>query len=198
MNENNIQSASPALVSLVKFFSSRAVGITIIKAFLGSMLIAAFAQFTIPLPMVPITGQTLGVCLVGLSLGARGATLATIFYALEGAIGLPVFAGFSGGFGSIIGKTGGYIIGFIPAAFIMGYYADRGVLKSFWKTALVALVASASTFIFGLAQLGFITGAPIDKVLEWGLYPFIIGGIIKAMLATILISPCYKFFSKIK
>lgn len=178
------------------FFTSRALGITIVKGLLGSLLIALFAQIAIPLPYVPITGQTLAVCLVGLSLGARAGTLAAIFYLLEGAAGIPVFAGFSSGMGALLGSSGGYIVGFIPSAFVLGYASDRGVLKSLPLTALVTIFSSALTFVFGLFQLSFFV--PLDKVLEYGFYPFIIGGIIKAILASVLISPTYKFFSKIK
>ncbi|AHG85602.1 Biotin biosynthesis protein BioY [Bibersteinia trehalosi USDA-ARS-USMARC-190] len=85
--------------------------------------------------------------------------------------------------------------GYIPTAYVLGYFSDKGVLSSFWKSVAVALLASVITFAFGLAQLSFFV--PEGKVLELGLYPFILGGVIKAALASLLVSPSYKFFSKL-
>lgn len=166
-----------------------------LKTFIGANLIAVFAQIAVPMYPVPITGQTLALTVVGFALGRKAGTAAVLMYLLEGAMGLPVFANGAGGFQHFFGPSGGYLIGYIPTAYVLGYFSDKGVLASFWKSIGVALLASVITFTFGLAQLAFFV--PANQVLALGLYPFILGGIIKAALASLLVSPSYKFFSKL-
>lgn len=166
-----------------------------LKAFIGANLIAAFAQITIPLPYVSITGQTLALLVVGFSLGRKAATAAVALYLLEGLMGLPVFSGGKTGLATILGPSGGYLLSYLPAAFLLGYFSDKGVLKSFWKSAIVALLASVVIYTFGLVQLSLFV--PADKVLAVGLYPFILGDIVKALLASALVMPAYRFFSKL-
>lgn len=86
-------------------------------ASLFAAIIGIFAQITIPLPLVPITGQTLAIGLAATILGARYGTLSVLLYILMGAVGIPVFSQFSGGFSVLVGPTGGFIVGFIPTAF---------------------------------------------------------------------------------
>ncbi|QLB42242.1 MULTISPECIES: biotin transporter BioY [Mannheimia] len=166
-----------------------------LKTFIGATLLAIFAQISVPMYPVPITGQTLALTVVGFAMGRKAATAAVLLYLFEGAIGLPVFAGGASGFHHFFGPTGGYLLGYIPTAYFLGYYSDKGVLNSFWKSLFVALIASVITFAFGLAQLSFFV--PEGTVLQAGLYPFILGGVIKALLASVLVSPSYKFFSKL-
>jgi len=96
----------------------------VVTAF-GAAIIAVLAQITIPLPLIPITGQTLAIGLIVTILGLKYGTLSVLVYCLLGAIGLPVFTGMSGGISIILGPTGGYIIGFIPAAIFMGWYLNK-------------------------------------------------------------------------
>ena len=93
----------------------------------GSILIALTAQVSIPLPFtpVPVTGQTFGVLVVGMALGSRRGALAVIAYLMEGAMGAPVFAGGTGGAPILAGPTAGYLFGFVPAAFVTGYLAEK-------------------------------------------------------------------------
>ena len=167
----------------------------ILKTVIGANLIAIFAQISVPMYPVPITGQTLALTVVGFALGRKAAVSAVLLYLFEGAIGLPVFANASSGFQTLLGPSGGYLIGFVPTAYVLGYFSDKGILNSFWKSVVVALLATVITFVFGLAQLSLFV--PADKVLAFGLYPFIIGGVIKAVLASLLVIPSYKFFSKL-
>ncbi|MGQ8821453.1 biotin transporter BioY [Bibersteinia trehalosi] len=166
-----------------------------LKTLIGANLIAIFAQIAVPMYPVPITGQTLALTVVGFALGRKAGTAAVLMYLFEGAIGLPVFANGGAGVQALFGPSGGYLWGYIPTAYVLGYFSDKGVLSSFWKSVAVALLASVITFAFGLAQLSFFV--PEGKVLELGLYPFILGGVIKAALASLLVSPSYKFFSKL-
>ena len=92
---------------------------------LSAALIAVCSWISIPLPTVPITLQTMGVVLIASLFGAKRGVIATVVYILLGAIGVPVFSGFSSGLGVIGGATGGYIIGFIFTALIVGITADK-------------------------------------------------------------------------
>ncbi|MDQ3287106.1 MAG: biotin transporter BioY, partial [Pseudomonadota bacterium] len=91
-----------------------------------SAFVALTAQVSLPLLPVPLTLQTLGVLFTGAVLGSKRGTLALLLYVAEGAIGLPVFAGGLSGIGVLIGPTGGYLVGFIVAAGIVGLLAERG------------------------------------------------------------------------
>lgn len=166
-----------------------------LKTVIGANLIAIFAQISVPMYPVPITGQTLALTVVGFALGRKAGTASVLLYLLEGMIGLPVFANGASGLSVLLGPSGGYLYGFVPTAFVLGYFSDKGVLNSVWKSIGVALLASIITFAFGLAQLSFFV--PADKLLAAGLYPFILGGVIKAVLASVLVTPSYKFFSKL-
>ncbi len=167
----------------------------LIKTVLGSALIALLAQVSIPMIPVPITGQTLAVTIVGFALGRNAGVAAVLLYLFEGAIGLPVFANGAGGYMIFAGPTGGYLYGFVASAFILGYFSDKGILNSYWKSFAVAVIASAATFAFGLCHLSFFV--PEGTVFEYGLIPFIPGGLIKAALASVLVIPAYKFLSKV-
>ncbi len=98
----------------------------------GTLFVAALAQIRILLPFtpVPITGQTLGVLLVGAALGSKRGASALSLYLVAGAIGLPFFQGGPNGLGIVFGATGGYLIGFIAAAFIIGFLAEHGMDRS--------------------------------------------------------------------
>jgi len=172
---------------------SRSLALDVVLVAAGAALTAVAAQIAVPLWPVPVTGQTLAVILVGLSLGAVRGGLSMALYALLGIVGLPVFSDSSSGWNVVAGPTGGYIIGFIFAAVLTGWLAqrswDRKLLRSFAAT----LAGTAATFVIGLpwlaAYLGNV-GAPNDlaSVLAAGLYPFILGGFIKAALGAGIIS----------
>lgn len=158
-----------------------------LKMWINSALFAAIigilAQVTIPLPLVPITGQTLAVGLAATILGSRYGTLSVIFYGLIGAIGIPVFSGMSGGLGVIIGPTGGFIVGFIPAAFLTGLYLEK---TSF--TVINAMIANTIgmlvTLSFGTVWLKFAVDMTWAGAFASGFLPFIVVGLIKAFLAS--------------
>lgn len=165
-----------------------------LKTALGANLIAVMAQFSIPLPLVSITLQSLAVTLVGFALGRKAGVAAVLLYLLEGALGLPVFANGKAGFAVLMGPSGGYLFGFVAMAYILGWFSDRGVLQSFWKSVGAGILATAVMYILGLAQLSLFVGA--DKVLAYGLYPFIAGDLVKAVIAALLVTPTYRFFQK--
>ena len=110
---------------------------------IGSLSIGLLAQASIPIPFspVPITGQTIGVVLVGSLLGSKLGALSIILYLMEGSLGLPVFANMSAGAHILIGPTGGYLWGFIIAAFIMGYFKEK-IFISFFNCFLACFVCT--------------------------------------------------------
>ena len=166
-----------------------------IKVIFGSLMIALFAQISVPMYPVPITGQTLAITVVGLALGRKAGISAVLLYLAQGAIGLPVFASGAAGLATFFGPTGGYLYGFIASVAILGYFSDKGILKSYFMSTVVALIATAAVFVFGLIHLSFFV--PKESLLQFGLYPFMIGGIIKAVLAAALVVPTHKLFARL-
>lgn len=151
------------------------------------------AQVRVMLPWspVPVTGQTFAVLLAGVLLGRwwGGASLA--MYAGLGAVGLPWFSGWSGGLGYLAGPTGGYIIGFILAAFFLGHFTDTYIRSRSFLSMLVLMLFANFILIYvpGLLQLGLwlnlVKGEPVafTALLGMGAIPFIAGDITKAVLA---------------
>ncbi len=116
----------------------------------GSLFIALTAQISFNIGPVPITGQTLGVLLVGMLYGSKRGAATLLTYLIEGAVGLPVFAGGTFGVAVLAGPTGGYLAGFIVAAFVVGWLAERGWDRSFGLTAVAMLIVGP--IIFQLAD----------------------------------------------
>jgi biotin transport system substrate-specific component len=152
----------------------------------GSLFIALCAQFTIHVGPVPITGQTLGVLLTGLLLGSRRGSLSVLAYLAQGIAGLPVFApGGAPGLARLVGPTGGYLLGFVAAAYVAGLLAERGWDRRPATALLAMLTGDAIIYAFGLPWLTLFVG--VENVLPVGLYPFVIGDLAKAFLAAALL-----------
>ncbi len=118
-----------------------AVDVTLVLA--GVLLVALLAKVAVPMWPVPITGQTLGVILVGTALGARRGAAALLTYMLAGLAGLPVFAGLTAGPAYVLSPSFGFIIGFIPAAFLAGWFAERAWdRRPFWPSSASSRRAS--------------------------------------------------------
>lgn len=159
----------------------------LVLALAGSLVVALAAQVRIPLPFspVPITLQTAAVVLVGATLGSRLGALALLAYVAEGALGLPVFAGGAGaGPTVLLGPTGGYLAGFVLAAFVAGRFAERGWLRTPLGALLGFLVASASVYVTALPWLALFVG--LERVLAAGLLPFLPGDLVKTVAAAAL------------
>lgn len=154
----------------------------------GALLTAGAAQVSVPLWPVPITGQTLAVLLVGSALGARRGALSMLVYALLGVIGLPVFAGGSAGFGVLVSPSGGYIVGFVAAAALVGWIAERFGDRPLRNAVLSFALGTVVTFAIGMGWLAMSLGLDLQQTLEFGLYPFVLGGAVKALLGASAIS----------
>jgi biotin transport system substrate-specific component len=160
----------------------------------ASVLMALLAQLTIPLPVVPITGQTLGVLLFGASLGSKKGSLAMLAYLAEGALGAPVFAGGAGGIAVLVGPTAGYLYGFVVAAFVVGWLAERGLDRNPFTAAVAMLVGTVAMYAVALPWLSFYV--PGDELLSVGLLPFIPGALVKLVLAAALLPAAWKLLGR--
>jgi biotin transport system substrate-specific component len=176
-------SISPGRSTLVDRVVARSLATDVVAVAAGAALVSIAAQITVPLYPVPITGQTLAVLLVGASLGALRGALSLVLYAVLGIVGLPVFADAGHGIAQVLSPSGGYIVGFIFAAALTGWLAQRA-----WDHRIVGGVVSFAagtvvTFAFGLPWLAATLHLDLAQTLAAGLYPFLIGGAIKALLA---------------
>lgn len=173
--------------------------------FTGTLLMSGLAQVSIPLPftVVPITGQTLGVLLVGASLGPSLGAASMLLYLLWGFAGLPVFAPTTDG-GHITGTaalglasaSAGYLWGFVFAAAAVGALARRGWDRTMRSSISAMLLGEVIIYAFGLPWLMMVLDVPWNRALEWGLYPFIIGDTIKLFIAAGLLPLAWKVTKK--
>ncbi|MER3390168.1 MAG: biotin transporter BioY [Microcella sp.] len=195
--------ASPALSrpTLVDRLVSRSLATDAALVVAGTALVAILAQVAIPLWPVPVTGQTLAVLLVGASLGAaRGAASLTL-YALLGGLGLPIYSDASSGWTVLLGPTGGYILGFIASAAIVGWAAERQWDRGWFKPFVTFIGGSIVVFAIGLPWLAVSLGQlglpnDLGAVLASGFMPFIIGGVIKAAIAAALMPLLWRVAEK--
>lgn len=162
----------------------------------GAAFVSIAAQIAIPLWPMPITGQTLAVLLVGSTFGALRGFLSMALYLLLGIVGLPVFSDSGSGISVILGPTGGYIVGFAFAAAFTGWIAQRSWDRKILRSILSFLGGTVVTFAFGLPWLAFTLGLNLEQTLSSGLYPFLVGGIVKALLAAGIITASWGFFAR--
>jgi biotin transport system substrate-specific component len=161
----------------------------------GSVAVALSAQFAILHP-VPITGQTFAVLMVAALLGSRRGVLCILAYLAEGLLGLPVFAEGKAGLAAFLGPTGGYLVGFILAAWIVGALSERAWDRRVLGTVAAMVLGSLAIYACGLAGLlclARVFAKPLDGgVLAVGLYPFLAGDVLKIVLAATLLPSGWK------
>lgn len=186
----------PVLVDAILPRASAMTDVALVLA--GAALVALLAQVTIPLPIVPITGQTLGVLVVGAALGARRGAAALTTYMLAGLAGLPVFAGFTGTIAAVATPSFGFILGFIPAAFLAGWFAERTWDRRPWLAMVGFVAASIVPFLVGVPYMAYIlnvvmgAGYDLGGIIAVGVTPFIAGGLVKAAIAAIVIPAAWR------
>lgn len=164
----------------------------------ATLVIALSAQVSIHLwfTPVPITGQTFAVLLVGTLLGSKRGAAALLTYLAEGLAGMPVFANGTSGWAILSGPTGGYLVGFVAAAFVTGWLAERGWDRRVWTTALAMLMGNIVIYACGLMWLAKFVGAA--NVLEAGLTPFLTGDALKIALAAGLLPGGWKLLALLR
>ena len=152
----------------------------------SAFLLGLSAQVRFPLPFspVPVTLQTFALITMSGLLKRHYALMMVAWYVLLGVLGIPVFAE-GGGWNIITGATGGYLVGFFIAAGVVGYMVRTKA--SFIRTSGLCLLAAALVYLPGLLQLKLVTNAPWSNVLQMGLYPFLLGDIIKSIACGILL-----------
>lgn len=166
-----------------------------VLAVAGSLLLALSARVEIPLVPVPITMQTFVVLVIGFAYGWRLGALTLLLYLAEGAGGLPVFAGGGSGVGVLAGHTGGYLCGFVVAAAVCGRLAESGWDRRPTTTFAAMLIGNLIIYALGLLQLGTVIGW--DKpILAWGMYPFLLGDLLKIALAMVVLPGAWKIIGK--
>jgi biotin transport system substrate-specific component len=159
----------------------------------GSLFMAACAQFSYQFSFstVPVTGQTFAVLLIGALYGSRLGAATLMAYVAEGAIGAPFFAQAKGGIAAIATPSGGYILGFIVMAYVVGWFAERGWDRSRWIV-LPMLLGNAILYVPGIVWLHqqfHVVGLPIswDTAFDYGLWPFIAGDLAKIVAASLVV-----------
>jgi len=162
----------------------------------GSMTIALGAQVAVPMFPVPMTLQTLAVLMVGLTYGARLGAVTLVAYLLEGALGLPVFANGGAGLATLMGPTGGYLFGFIAAAFAVGWLAEKGWDKNIVLVALAMAIGNLVLYVPGLIQLKLVTGGAWASVWTWGAGPFLLGDAVKLVIAALAVPGAWALLGK--
>src|SRR5688572_17882854 len=158
-------------------------------AVLGSLILWASAKISVPFWPVPMTLQTGAGMLIGAAYGWRLGGATVVLYLAEGAAGLPVFQGTPQqgiGRGYVLGPRGGCLIGFAVAALIVGALAERGFDRNVFQLFGAMVVAHAVVFVLGLLWLGSVIGWD-RPVLQLGLYPFLLGDVVKMALAACLV-----------
>lgn len=154
------------------------------------LLLAASAKLNLPLPYVPMTLQTLMVLLAGAIYGWRLGTVAVIAYLVAGALGLPVFAGPTGGLKPLLGPTAGFLAGFVVAAALVGAAAARGCDRSLLRMFAAMALAHVVILALGFAWLAYGAGLGATRAWSVGIAPFVAGAVVKtglgAAIATML------------
>ncbi|MEM8794442.1 MAG: biotin transporter BioY [Pseudomonadota bacterium] len=163
-------------------------------AILGSLALWISAKIQVPFFPVPMTMQIFAILVIGMAYGSKLALATLLLYMAQGAAGLPVFAGTPEkgiGYLYMMGPTGGYLLGFVLASFVVGKLAERGFDRSFATTLLAMVIGVAIIYVPGILWLGTLVGW--DKpVLEWGLYPFLPAEAFKIALATAVLPLAWK------
>lgn len=159
----------------------------------GAFFLAALAQIVIVLPFtpVPITGQTFGVVLLGAVLGSKRGASSILLYITEATLGLPFFAGSASGLRVLTGATAGYLVGFVVAAYAVGWLAERGLERSVRTSIIPFLAGTVIIYVCGVAWLSVVLGS-FSKAIALGLLPFLVGDTLKLIAASLVLPGAWK------
>jgi biotin transport system substrate-specific component len=160
----------------------------------GSLLLALAAKAQVPFWPVPMTMQSLVIMMLGMAYGSRLAMATVLLYLAEGLAGLPVFAGAGAGFAYMTGPTAGYLVGFVAAAGLIGWLAERGWDRSPVKALAAMSVGHALLFVPGVAWLAVLFGT--EKAIAVGLTPFIAATLLKTVLGAALMQASWMVVSR--
>jgi len=155
-----------------------------VYASLLAALTAASALISIPVGEVPVVLYNFFILLMGLLLGSRWGAASIAVYLLAGGLGLPVFAGGRGGLAILLGPTGGYLLGFLPAVFIIGFISEK-FKQRFIFDIIAMLCGTTVIYALGVIQLKIVLGKPWMVTMALGVFPFIIFDIVKVVAAAV-------------
>jgi len=190
----NTRAVHPTLIGLLwpeKTVNALRWGVLIL---LGSLFLTACAQITVWYEPVPVTMQTFGVLVIGAVYGSRLGAATVVAYLVEGAIGLPVFAQMHGGFVWLIGPTGGYLVGFVIAAAVVGWLAERGWDRNVATTAIAMLIGNVLVYVPGLIVLAMYYRWEV--AITAGLMPFLLVDALKLAAAAFLLPAAWQFIRR--
>ena len=166
----------------------------------GAAFVALAAQVSIHLGFtpVPITGQTFAVCLVGAAYGPLLGMSSMVLYLAVGIAGAPVYADHAHGWDEFSGSTGGYIVGFVVAAALTGWLAERRWDRRFSTAVTAMLSGNVVIYVFGLTWLHHYLQVSWAKALEYGLYPFVPGDVVKVYAAALALPGAWRLVRRFK
>jgi len=159
----------------------------------GSLLLTASAKAQVPMWPVPMTMQSFVVLVIGMAYGARLAGATVALYLFQGALGLPVFAGTPEkgiGLAYMAGPTGGYLVGFLIVAVVMGWLAERGWDRKALPSLAALTIGTVLLFVPGVAWLAVLVG--FEQAVQAGLVPFLLGSVLKLALAAAVLPLAWK------
>ena len=191
------ETLNPTLMSVLRPTFATQLSYGIFLAIVGSLLLTLSAKIQVPFWPVPMTMQTFAVLVIGMAFGPRLGMATVGLYLLEGAFGLPVFAGTPTkgiGLAYMMGPTGGYLAGFLVAAGLVGYLSWRGWDRSVLMTLAAMVLGTAVIFLFGVPWLAYLIG--FEKAIQFGLTPFLPAAALKIGLAAALLPTCWKLVGR--
>lgn len=179
---------------------ARSATASVVTVIAATALTALCAQISIPIPgsPVPVTGQTFAVLLTAAALGPIRGAVAQLLYVGLAMAGLPVLAAGSSGVEVVLGATGGYLLGFVVAAFVIGLLARQGWSRTPVRVFAAYLVGSAVIYLFGALWLAQVAGQPLSWAVAVGVTPFLVGDLIKAALAAGVLPLAWKGVARLE
>ena len=198
-----MQSSSPALAISVWPEKTNKAVMAVLLVLAGTIILAISAKISVPFWPVPMTLQTLAIMALAAAYGSRLAVATVVAYLVEGALGLPVFAGATAGPVYLLGPTGGFLAGFIVLAWIVGSAADRGWDRSTPRLFAAMVGADIVVFALGIAWLAFWAqlasgeaGIGLAGAIKFGAQPFVLGDLLKIALAALAIPAAWKLLDR--
>ena len=164
-----------------------------VAVFISLTFLGAYLRVYLPFTPVPITLQTLFVLLSGAVLGRRLGAISQAGYIILGSLGLPIFAGATGGVLYLLGPTGGYLIGFIAASYVVGGMISIKKELTFGWTILAMLTGMAVVYLLGAGWLSFVTKSNFSQTFVLGVLPFIPGAVLKLLAGAFIF---YRFLQR--
>jgi biotin transport system substrate-specific component len=184
--------ASPTLAPRLDVFTDAALVLA------GTALVAGAAQISVALPFtpVPITGQTFAVLLVGATLGTVRGAASLLLYLWLGVAGAPIYAHHTHGWSVVTSASGGYLVGFVLAAALTGFLAERRWDRRLSSSIGLMLTGNVVIYLVGLPWLAIVLNTNLEKTLEYGLYPFIPGDTFKLYLAAAALPAAWRLVKR--